>query len=301
MSDIAKELARRAESLEFEGNLQASYKLLKRALRATRPRDPKEDLLLHLTDLALDLNKYEEAEVYLQQLLRHDPDNPYYLFLLGHTYARTFRLEEALTYLQRAVHQEPENPEYLRGLGHVLNLMGETRQAILTLEQALELEPENPYILAELALGFVKEGQLLRARGLVDQALKIEPDAESILFIRELIQEVMREDLEFEIIDVDAVSLRILYLIERYLDGAGLPEPWRDHAMSLWNAFAMEVHPRIRKPEVWAAALVHWVLTEYDEPRPLSRLARDFGISHSALRRAIQKFQAYVMDVDLDV
>jgi len=300
MSDIAKALIKRAETLEIAGDLQASYRLLKRALHATRSRDAKEDLLLHLIDLALDLNKFEDAEGYLQQLLHNEPENPYYLFLLGHTYARTFRLTQALRFLRKAVQIEPENPDYLRGLGHALNLLGETRKAIAVLQQALRLDPENPYILAELALAFVKEGQLLRARGLIEQAIDLEPDAESVLFIRELIQEVMREDLEFEVIDIDATSLRVLYLIERYLDGAGVPEPWRDHAMALWNAFAMETHPRVRKPEVWAAALVHWILVEYDEPRSLTRLAKDFGISRSALYRSIQKFHRYVVDVDLD-
>src|SRR5690606_2180359 len=107
--------------------------------------------LLYARALALaELERVDEAERDLRQLLAMDPENADALNALGYTLADSgLRLEEARGYIERALALQPESAAIIDSLGWVLFRLGETEAAIEHLRRAFSLQPD-PEIAAHL-------------------------------------------------------------------------------------------------------------------------------------------------------
>src|SRR3990172_2228867 len=89
-----------------------------------------------LGDLAISEGKPEAAAQHLKKALKLARLEPHYYYLLGFAYGQLERWQEAERFLQKAVELEPGSAEYLRCLGWVLCNSGKVEQGRELLEKA---------------------------------------------------------------------------------------------------------------------------------------------------------------------
>ncbi|MBB5209101.1 tetratricopeptide repeat protein [Chiayiivirga flava] len=123
--------------------------------------------LLYARALAYEkLDRIDDAEYDLRQLIEEDPDNADFLNALGYTLAdRTDRHEEALALIQRALELQPDAPAIIDSMGWVLHRLGRNEEALPHLRRAFELQRD-----AEVAAHL---GEVLWALGQKDEARSI--------------------------------------------------------------------------------------------------------------------------------
>jgi len=142
---------------------QLAYDVLAQALAKT-PDEP--DLLYDQSMLAEKLDRLDEMEQLLRQLIRIKPDYPQAYNALGYSLAdRNLRLPEARELIQKALEYAPSDPFIQDSLGWVEFRMGNTREAVRILEAAFKAKPD-----AEIAAHF---GEVLWSLGQRERAVTI--------------------------------------------------------------------------------------------------------------------------------
>lgn len=156
-----------AELLNEHDQPQAAWELLTAAL-AEQPTDTQ--LLLSRAMAAEKLNRLDDFEADLREMLRYEPDNPTALNALGYTLAdRTARLDEAEAYIRRAFDIKPDDPAIIDSLGWVKFKRGDRAGALIELRKAYALFPDDE-IAAHL-------GEVLWVLGHRDEARRIWAEA----------------------------------------------------------------------------------------------------------------------------
>jgi Flp pilus assembly protein TadD len=121
--------------------------LLEPALR----QDPQDAELLTEQSLVLEkLQRHDEMESVLRQLMRTRPQDPHAYNALGYSLAdRGVRLDEARSLIARAVELAPQDPFIQDSLGWVEFRMGRAAEALRILRAAWQARPD-PEIAAHL-------------------------------------------------------------------------------------------------------------------------------------------------------
>lgn len=145
---------------------------VQRAL-ALRPDDPRA--LFEEGSMLERLGRYDEAEARLRRVLELEPDNALAHNYLGYMLAdRGVRLEESLRHIEEALRRDPENGYFVDSLGWVYFRMGDLARAQETLERAVVLA-SNAEIHAHLAEVYEARGMAERAREHWRLAVELEP------------------------------------------------------------------------------------------------------------------------------
>ncbi|MBT2303510.1 tetratricopeptide repeat protein [Variovorax paradoxus] len=161
---------------------QAAYDMLAQA-SAAAPQDT--DLIYDRAMVAEKLNRLDEMERLLRQLIELKPDNQNAYNALGYSLAdRKVRLEEARTLILKAVQLAPEDPFIADSLGWVEFRLGNIDEAMRILETAYKRRPD-PEIGAHL-------GEVLWAKGQRDRALSIWKEAHLVDADNETLQETLK-------------------------------------------------------------------------------------------------------------
>ena len=125
-----------------------------------------------------------EAVQGYQALMRLEPTEPRWPYLLSGIVAGYGRLEEALPLLQRATQLSPERVILWLRLGDTLLKTNRTEEAQAAYEEARRRAPEDVHVLFALARCDLQAGRLTAARGRLQQAVATDPkfpDAQSLL------------------------------------------------------------------------------------------------------------------------
>lgn len=156
-----------AELLSENGQSDAAWTLLDEALKE-QPENAQ--LLLSRAMAAEKLNRLDDFESDMREVLRYEPDNPSALNALGYTLAdRTNRLDEAEAYIRRAHELKPDDPAIIDSMGWVKFKRGNTSGALDDLRRAYALFPDDE-IAAHL-------GEVLWSTGKKDEARRIWADS----------------------------------------------------------------------------------------------------------------------------
>lgn len=156
-----------AEILNESEQSEAAWTLLSTAL-TEQPGDAQ--LLLSRGMAAEKLNRLDDFEADMREVLRYEPDNPTALNALGYTLAdRTTRLDEAEAYIRRAIDLKPDDPAIIDSLGWLKFKRGDRAGALIELRKAYSLFPDDE-IAAHL-------GEVLWALGHRDEARRIWAEA----------------------------------------------------------------------------------------------------------------------------
>src|SRR3989338_1587787 len=145
--------------------------------------DPDDVVALTNKGLALrNLERYEEAISYYDRVLEIDPNDALVLNNKGVALYNLDRNEEALDYYDMALEIDPNYVSPLYNKGLLLNDLERYREAIPYLDRALTIEPEDVDALDEKGYALASLGSHKEALEYYDKVLAIEPDDFDALF-----------------------------------------------------------------------------------------------------------------------
>jgi Flp pilus assembly protein TadD len=161
-----------AELLSENGQPEAAWQLLDEALRG----DPENSqLLLSRAMAAEQLDRLDDFEADIREVLRYEPDNASALNALGYTLVdRTNRIDEAAGYIQRAYQLKPDDPAIIDSLGWLKYKRGDRPGALTDLQRAYALFPDDE-IAAHLGEVLWVSGKHRQARRIWADALRQHP------------------------------------------------------------------------------------------------------------------------------
>lgn len=166
-----------AELLSENEQPQAAWDLLTAAIKE-QPADAP--LLLSRAMVAEKLNRLDDFEADMREVLRYEPDNPTALNALGYTLAdRTTRLDEAEVYIRRAIDLKPDDPAIMDSLGWLKFKRGDRAGALIELRKAYALFPDDE-IAAHLGEVLWVQGHRDEARRIWAEALRQHPKSPHI-------------------------------------------------------------------------------------------------------------------------
>jgi tetratricopeptide (TPR) repeat protein len=142
---------------------QAAYTLVKAAL----DKQPKDtDLLSELSLVCEKLQRFDEMETLLRQLMAQAPQEAHAFNALGYSLAdRNIRLDEAHQLIEKAVQLSPQDAYIQDSLGWVKFRQGKHQEALAILQAAFKSKPD-----AEIAAHL---GEVLWVTGQTSEAGKI--------------------------------------------------------------------------------------------------------------------------------
>lgn len=168
---------------------QQAYDLLKRVIdtnneisaTANINDDNVSELLSDLAMMAEKLNKFDEMERILREVIAAKPQDPQAYNALGYSLAdRNTRLPEAKALILQAVKLAPQDPFIADSLGWVEFRMGNLMEAQRILEAAYKSKPDAE-IAAHLGEALLKQGLKERATAVWNEGFKINKTNETLL------------------------------------------------------------------------------------------------------------------------
>ncbi|WP_394787346.1 tetratricopeptide repeat protein [Rhodoferax sp.] len=170
-------LAAEVQLLRDNKQYQTAYDLMAVAI-AKKPQD--SDLLYDQAMLAEKLNKMDEMERLLRQLIALKPDYHHAYNALGYSLAeRNMRLPEARELIRKALEFVPNDPFIADSLGWVEFRMGNQDEALRVLDGAFKAKPDAE-IAAHLGEVLWALGQRDRATSVFKEGLHINADNETL-------------------------------------------------------------------------------------------------------------------------
>ena len=136
----------------------------------------------------------EKSIANMKKAIELNPKNAAALNYLGYTWAEMgVRLDEAESLIQEALKIEPNDGFYIDSLGWVYYQKGDYNQAVELLERAVEITVDDPTIIEHLADAYEKAGKADRAVSRYREALKKTKEDEQVKRIRDKIQRLERK------------------------------------------------------------------------------------------------------------
>ncbi|SDO95984.1 Tetratricopeptide repeat-containing protein [Rhodoferax sp. OV413] len=175
--EVRLKRAAEVQLLRDNKQYQAAYDLMAAAL-AQNPQDA--DLLYDQAMLAEKLDKLDEMERLLRQLIAAKPDYHHAYNALGYSLAeRNMRLPEARELIRKALEFVPNDPFIADSLGWVEFRMGNRDEALRVLDDAFKAKPDAE-IAAHLGEVLWVLGQRERATSVWKEGLQINSENETL-------------------------------------------------------------------------------------------------------------------------
>jgi tetratricopeptide (TPR) repeat protein len=128
-----------AEFFRFVGKWQNADKFYRYAINLS----PKSFYKYRLALLLKDMGKFLESSLLLKEVVKEQPNEPYYHFALGEVFWEMGNMEGVLYHFGRAVELEPLDDFYHAWLGVAFASMEEWDNAERELKRAHQLKPES--------------------------------------------------------------------------------------------------------------------------------------------------------------
>ncbi|MDD1622871.1 MAG: tetratricopeptide repeat protein [Methylococcaceae bacterium] len=168
----------KAELYNQRGKYQEAFDTLTSALKDV---PDNRDVLYARALIAERLGKVDVLEADLKNILQKKPDDVGALNALGYTLAdKTNRYDEAEKYLDQALKLQPDEAVIIDSYGWLLFKRGKSDQALFYLRKAYEKQPENE-IAAHVAEVLWSLGNKKEAKELFDAVIKKSPEDEYLL------------------------------------------------------------------------------------------------------------------------
>ncbi|MEO0325703.1 MAG: tetratricopeptide repeat protein [Myxococcota bacterium] len=291
-------LRRQAESaLEAEGRHVEAETLLDRLLERA-PKGSEHALFAHrhLAELRLKRHPWRAA-LHLREVARAHPNDDVPHALMGLCQALLGNYVSAVEAYRRALAIAPKTPWYHHNLGHLLDVaLDRHGEAVRHLRQAYDLEPEHDEITASFAHALARhavEGgpaaALDEALRFAREALALAPESRDHARLVAWIERGAPPEGDVTTEPPEHVAAAeaedpVVEIFEREMRGLGYSERQLEHAVSLWDDYRRGRALRIRKPQIYAAAI------EYAMARLVGRrgstqaaIARRYGVAATSL------------------
>lgn len=184
--DFANVQIRRASLLAKQGKLNDAIALIL-AIPEKREEDARNKFAAHL-QLLRDNGQHQAAYALLADVAKKRPMDLDLTYELAMAAEKIDRLDEMETYLRQIIAANPEYHSAYNALGYVLadrNKRLPEAHALIT--KALQLAPDNAYILDSLGWVEFRSGNLPKAVQLLQRAFDTKPDAEIAAHLGEVL------------------------------------------------------------------------------------------------------------------
>lgn len=289
-------LRRRAERALDEGRGRRVIEpILEQILRVARDEDPVRLFAhRHLAELRLEIDPWGAA-LHLRKVVAASPrdDIAHSLMALAHALLGNYRA--AVSSYRRALQEAPRNPWYHHNLGHLLDVaLDDPRAALPHLELALEqADPPEHEITASAAHCLARLDRLEEAGELARRAIEEAPQSDDHRALLDWIERGAPHDDAEQPLRAEArvrngsshppgrpVDAVVVSLLERHLRDAGFTADQVESARALWSDYRDEREPRVKKPEIVAAA-VHYAIALVHGVDGVTQasIARTYGVA----------------------
>jgi arylsulfatase A-like enzyme/cytochrome c-type biogenesis protein CcmH/NrfG len=176
----------------FDGDYAGAVRVLKPLVAPAKLPDGRVverwsyNVSYYLGRSLLELRRFDEAVVALQEAVRVNPrSNPAWAHL-ARAQAGAGHLKEALASLERGLSQAPKNPDLLQMKGRMLLREGANADARAVLEDAKRLDPKNALVWVDLSTLFRNQAELQPALSAAETAVQLAPKSPETLVARGL-------------------------------------------------------------------------------------------------------------------
>lgn len=132
------------------------------------------DLILHQAVSAHQSGQLEQAQSLYLDILKHYPNHPDALYLLGLVHFQSNQLEQAVSLIQQAISIQP-SPQMYCNLGVVLQAQGNFQDAIHQFHTAISMEPNYAEAFFNLGITFQVMHDLINAESAYQSAISCNP------------------------------------------------------------------------------------------------------------------------------
>jgi protein O-GlcNAc transferase len=119
--------------------------------------------------------RFEQAAELYRTILRHQPNHPDALHLLGLTIAHMGKPAEGAELIRRAIAIRPGSARYYLNLGYVFRLAGRTDDSAASFQNAVHADPDYAEAHHNLALALADEGRISQAIECEERACALAP------------------------------------------------------------------------------------------------------------------------------
>jgi tetratricopeptide (TPR) repeat protein len=200
--ELAAEALR--ESLAIENSFEAHISLAELLLDENERLDEAEDHLLqaktmvtepsdeahielHLGEIAMEREQYEEALSHYQHVAEHDPSSAEAWFDIAEAHNKLGNFAEAEANYKRAIELEPDNENYYIALSEMYIENQQGSKAIKLIEEAIEDNPDSATLYVALASIYLRNEDYRQAAIFIAKAERIDPESPDVQLARQVL------------------------------------------------------------------------------------------------------------------
>lgn len=284
-------LRRRAERALDEGRSRKVVEpILERLLRLAPEGDPARVFAhRHLAELRLEQDPWSSA-LHLRRVVAAQPHDDISHSLMALAQALLGNYRSAVAAYRRALALSPHNPWYHHNLGHLLDVaLDQPHVALPHLELALEhAAPPEHEITASTAHCLARVGRLEDAKALAEEAVDAAPAKPEHAALLRWIEKGAPPDEPLHPLRSDTKRERprtergdaVTKLLDQHMGEAGFSAAQMERARALWSDYRDEREPRVKKPEVLAAAIHYAIALVHDlDGATQASVAKRYGVA----------------------
>lgn len=179
-----------AELLVSRGEIDEGEKQLLTARELMQDPEQRAQIEFNLANLAINRERYPEAQGYLERLVEITPGYPSIWYALALVHHRQGHHAQAEQYYKRALEADPTDVRAYSDLASLFVDAGELNQARDILAQGIRALPQSAHLRAVMALVYVEKKDRHRAQEYLNEAEHLDPELEIIQAVREVIKRI---------------------------------------------------------------------------------------------------------------
>lgn len=177
-----------AELLIGQQKDEEAERLLLEARGFAQERDMQAQIEFDLANLAMNRERFAEAQQYLERLAALVPDYPGLWASLGYVHRQQQNAAEAEIAFRRSIEEDPMEVRAYSELGAIYVDQRELDKARDVISQGIRTLPQSAQLRALMALVYIERGDERRAREYIQEAERLNPDLEILPALRELLK-----------------------------------------------------------------------------------------------------------------
>ncbi|MCZ7678824.1 MAG: tetratricopeptide repeat protein [Sandaracinaceae bacterium] len=278
--------------------------LLERILEIAPDGDPGRVFAhRHLAELRLEEDPWTAA-LHLRKVIGAKPHDDVAHSLMALAQALLGNYRAAVSSYRRALTLEPKNPWYHHNLGHLLDVaLDDPFTALSHLELALaNADPPEHEITASVAHCLARVGRMSQARDLARQAVRAAPQNRDHHALLMWIESGAPADIAVHGLKAEARrppspgrapigDTAVVRMLEDRMRADGFTPRQVDRARALWADYRDEREPRVKRPEICAAAIHYAIVVVQGIGASQASVAQRYGVTPKSLSQRFVDIQ----------
>jgi len=152
--------------------------------------DPADEahIELHLGEIAMEREQYEQALSHYQRIAEIESDSPDSWVNIAEAYKKLENFAEAEANYRRAIELQPDDADLYYALSKMYVENGQPEEAIEVIEEGLVANPESAVLTAYLGSMYLENGDYRQAELFLDKAEELDPDLEVTQIFRQVLK-----------------------------------------------------------------------------------------------------------------